>query len=179
MPVLSSANTPTTKTYERFLLKIKEKDINVIAAKYEAKYYIENVELQLFSPLFQYSELNNMSVLCKITAFTTKFLFPGDASVEEMADLYAKSSDFSCDVMAAAHHGSRESLHKNFLLRCNPKIVVYSCSLDNSYGHPHSETVDFFNSLGVTSYKTCTDGTLVFDCSVDGYEITKKGTIRR
>jgi competence protein ComEC len=178
MPKLSSINTPTTKTYENFLLKIKEKGIKVIAAKFGEKYYINNTVLETFAPLEQDKDLNNMSVVCRISAFGTSFLFPGDASISELNDFYKRGTDFSCDVIAAAHHGSNESLHKNFLTRCNPDIVVYSCGEDNSYGHPHEEVVDFFDDLGTKSYRTDIVGSLLFTCDEDGYTVKEKGRTR-
>lgn len=178
MPRLSSVNTPTTKTYENFLLKIKEKGIKAIAARYGEKYYINNTMLEIFAPLEQDKDLNNMSVVCKVTAFSSSFLFPGDASISEMSDFYNKGTDFSCDVMAAAHHGSSESLHKKLLTKSNPDIVVYSCGEDNSYGHPHDEVEEFFNKLGSKSYRTDKSGTLLFICDADGYTVKEKGSMR-
>ena len=178
MPKLSSINTPTNKTYEKFLLKIKEKGIKAIAAKFGEKYYINNTVLETFAPLEQDKDLNNMSVVCRISAFGTSFLFPGDASISELNDFYKRGTDFSCDVIAAAHHGSNESLHKNFLTRCNPDIVVYSCGEDNSYGHPHEEVVDFFDDLGTKSYRTDIVGSLLFTCDEDGYTVKEKGRTR-
>lgn len=178
MPKLSEINTPTTKTYENFLLKIKEKGIKAIAAKYGEKYYINNTMLEVFAPLEQDKDLNNMSVVCRVTAFSTSFLFPGDASIAEMSDFNNKNTNFSCDIMAAAHHGSSESLNKKFLTECNPDIVVYSCGEDNSYGHPHNETVDFYNKLGCKSYRTDKSGTILFTCDADGYTVKEKGSMR-
>ena len=178
MPRLSAINTPTTKTYENFLLKIKEKGIRVIAAAYGEKYYMNNTVLETFAPLEQDKDINNMSVVCRVTAFGTTFLFPADASTGEMSDFYSKGTDFSCDVMAAAHHGSNESLNKKFLTRCNPDIVVYSCGEDNSYGHPHDEVVDFFVGIGTKSYRTDTVGSLLFTCDEEGYNVKEKGRTR-
>lgn len=178
MPKLSSVNIPTTKTYENFLLKIKEKGIRAIAAKTGESYYINNVTLETIAPVEQDKDLNNMSVVCKITTFGTSFLLPGDASFSEMNDFYNYGVNASCDIMSVAHHGSSESLHKKFLTRCNPDVVVYSCGEDNSYGHPHVEVVDFFHKLGAESYRTDVSGTIVFVCDEDGYSIKEKGRTR-
>lgn len=178
MPKLSEINTPTTKTYENFLIEVKESGAKVIAAKYGEKYYMNNTVLEIFAPLEQDKDLNNMSVVCRVTAFGTRFLLPGDASISEMNDFYKKGTDFSCDIMAAAHHGSNESLHKKFLTRCNPDIVVYSCGEDNSYGHPHKEVVDFFAALGSESYRTDVVGSVMFTCKEDGYTVKENGRTR-
>ena len=178
MPRLTSINMPTTKTYENFLIKIKEKGIKAISAAYSEKYYINNTMLETFAPLEQVKDINNMSVVCKVTAFSTSFLFPGDASKSEMDDFYNKGADLSCDIMAAAHHGSNESLHKKLLTRCNPDIIVYSCGKENSYGHPHDETVEFFDMLGTESYRTDVVGTLLFTCDEDGFTVKEKGKTR-
>ena len=174
MPRLTEENTPTTKTYENFLLKIDEKNINVIAAKYGQTYEIENAVLQILGPVAQLDDLNDMSVICKVKALSTTFLFPGDAEKEELKSVYALGADFSCDIMAAAHHGSSTSLYEPYLEKAKPSVVVFSCGKDNSYGHPHEETVSYFEKIGSEIYRTDYAGNVIFTCNADGYKIDTK-----
>ena len=171
MPKLSSANIPTTKTYENLLLKIKEKNIKAIAATYGARYMMGDALMEIYSPVKQYDDLNNMSVVCRVKANCATFLLPGDASIGELTDMYYKGTDFSSDILVAAHHGSSESLHKKFYYNVNPDVVVYSCGEDNSYGHPHKEGVDFFGKMGCKIYRTDKNGNIVFTCNSDGYKV--------
>ena len=45
------------------------------------------------------------------------------------------------DVLKVAHHGSSGSTCEEFLKKINPKLSLISCGKNNSYGHPHEETL--------------------------------------
>ena len=45
-------------------------------------------------------------------------------------------------LLKVAHHGSKYSTDLSFLETTNPTISVISCGEDNSYGHPHTETLE-------------------------------------
>lgn len=171
MPELSEINMPTTRTYEKFLLKIADKNINAIAAEYGKKYQVGGAVLQIFGPVTQNKDINNMSVICKVTAVSTSFLFPGDAEKAEMSSVMPKSPNLKCDVMAMGHHGSSTSIEKNFLKAADPAIAVISCGKDNSYGHPHKETIEYLNSHGIEYYRTDKHGNIIFTCDKNGYSI--------
>ena len=56
-------------------------------------------------------------------------------------------------VMTVPHHGSRFSSGADFLKQTNPKIAIISAGKNNSYGHPHKETLerlDEFTQNGAT-----------------------------
>ena len=44
--------------------------------------------------------------------------------------------------MKAAHHGSRNSSSEIFLQKVRPKYTIISAGIENSYGHPHRETIE-------------------------------------
>ena len=50
------------------------------------------------------------------------------------------------------------------------KKCVISCGRDNSYGHPHQETLDRLNAAGVTVFRTDVQGTVI--AVSDGSSIT-------
>ncbi len=171
MPELSEINMPTTRTYEKFLLKIADKNIKAIAAEYGKKYQVGGAVLQIFGPVEQNKDINNMSVICKVTAVSTSFLFPGDAEKAEMSSVMPKSPNLKCDVMAMGHHGSSTALEKKFLSAADPSVAVISCGKDNSYGHPHKETINYLNSNGIEYYRTDKHGNIIFSCDKNGYSI--------
>ena len=58
------------------------------------------------------------------------------------------------------HHGSSNASSYRFLRETNPEAVVISCGYDNSYGHPHRETLERIEDLGAALYRTDTQGTI-------------------
>ena len=64
------------------------------------------------------------------------------------------------DVLKVGHHGSRESSSDNFLQALCPSYAVISCGYDNSYGHPHAETLETLEKYNVTCYRSDLNGTI-------------------
>ncbi len=172
MPRLTSENTPTTKTYEKLLETILNKKINVIAAKYGSKYTCGKILFEIFGPVEQNNDLNNMSVILKADVNSTTFLIAGDAEKTEMRSVMNKNPNLSCDIMLMGHHGSRTSLETSFLESASPSATVISCGLDNSYGHPHEETLKYLNNHSIKYYRTDKSGTIMVNCVDDGYKIS-------
>ena len=172
MPKLTSSNAPTTKTYESFLQLIYDKNINAVAAKYGKMYNVGKINLTVLGPVEQNKDLNNMSVICKADADSTTFLLSGDAETPEMRSVLKKSPNLSCDVMLMGHHGSRTSLEEEYLQLADPSAAVIQCGLNNSYGHPHEETLDYLEQNSIKCYRTDLCGSIVFTCTAKGYRVT-------
>jgi len=172
MPKLSSSNVPTTKTYETLLELISQKNIKAIAAKYNSEYTCKNISFKLFGPIWQNDDLNNMSVICKADVNSTTVLISGDAEKPEMKSVMNKSPNLSCDIMLMGHHGSKTSLEKSFLKSASPSVAIISCGLNNSYGHPHEETIEYLNKQKIKYYRTDESGDIVIHCYDSGYKIT-------
>ncbi len=85
----------------------------------------------------------------------------GDAGVETEMQM-APKGDWSADIIHAGHHGSKSSTSDAWLEEVDPKICVYSCGRDNTYGHPAPEVVDRISRKGIRAYRTDRDGTLTF-----------------
>lgn len=172
MPKLTSSNTPTTKTYENFLQTIYDKKINAIAVGYGKTYNVGKTSLTILGPVEQNKDLNNMSVVCKADVNSTIFLLSGDAEAPEMKSILKKSPNLSCDVMLMGHHGSRTSLEKAYLRSASPSAAVIQCGLNNSYGHPHEETINYLKKNSIKYYRTDLSGSIVFTCTAKGYRVT-------
>lgn len=172
MPKLSSENTPTTKTYESLLETIINKKIKVIPAKFGKEYTVGKITLEIFGPIEQSGDLNNMSVICKASVNSTTVLLSGDAEKKEMKSVMNKNPDLSCDVMLMGHHGSRSSLEKSYLRSADPGIGIISCGLDNSYGHPHEETIKYLENNNIKFFRTDKVGTIVLNCYDNGYKVS-------
>ncbi|GEM_PF-1184144 len=57
------------------------------------------------------------------------------------------------DVYLVDHHGSRYSSNPTFLNELDPEVSIISVG-QNSYGHPHPETIDRLNAIGTAIYQT-------------------------
>ena len=94
-----------------------------------------------------------------------------DQLIRESADAMVESGlDLKADVLKAGHHGSSTSTSDAFLAAVDPDYAVISCGKDNSYGHPHQETMDKLNAADISIFRTDEQGTVV--AVSDGSSIT-------
>lgn len=109
----------------------------------------------------EYSDPNNSSICLKITMENVSYLFAGDSEEISEQDILLSGEDISSTVYHVSHHGSYSSSSQNFLNAMSPEYGVISCGKDNSYGHPHQETVDKLRDMNVAMFRTDIQGTIV------------------
>lgn len=178
MPELEEFNTPTTRVYEDLLTAIDENNINVaFQDEYLNGWYsLDNVELITFGAAEQSDNLNDMSVICRLSYISysdtgsnadTTILIPGDAEKDELKEVkFGKT-----DILAMPHHGSSTSIYKPFLDAVDADVAVISCGEGNSYGHPHKEALDYINANAMTCLRTDEMGDIVFKVTDEGYSL--------
>lgn len=117
-------------------------------------------------------ELNNSSIVAKLTYGDTSFMFTGDAESDEEWEILGtyRTEALDSDVLKVGHHGSSTSTSKAFFRAVSPSIAVISCGQANDYGHPHSETLDLLEKEGTEYYRTDRDSTVII--ASDGSTVT-------
>ncbi len=162
----------TTKTYENFLLTIKEKGLKVTPAK--AGLNLDcgpEVKTVFVAPNSEpYESINDYSIVLKLTYGSTSFLFTGDAETVSEQEILAARTDVEADVLKVGHHGSNTSTSDPFLQAVSPEIAVISVGEGNSYGHPSPQVIAALTESNVEIYRTDLHGTFVI--TSDGQEIT-------
>ncbi len=124
--------------------------------------------VEIWSPKGVYEDINSYSLITKLTKGAKTFLFLGDATGEEIAEL---NIDYAADVMKAAHHGSANCgcNSEDLLNKVDPEYFVISCGYQNDYGHPHRETMAMITNRNIPTFRTDLQGTV--HCSCDGQNI--------
>ncbi len=112
---------------------------------------------------------NNSSLVLHISYGKTSFLITGDIETRAENEIIA-NTDIECDVLKVPHHGSSTSSSKKFIQAANPTYGIISAGKDNSYGHPHAETLDTLDNEDIRIYRTDTDGSISFVVTTDGIE---------
>ena len=64
------------------------------------------------------------------------------------------------DILKVAHHGSGYSTSSDFLAAANPTAAIISCGRNNSYGHPHADTLQRLEDAGIPWYLTTDYGAM-------------------
>lgn len=103
---------------------------------------------------------NNSSLVLKIESASggrnRTFLFTGDIEEEAQEDIIHLGKWLKSDVLKVPHHGGRTSAYKPFYDVASPEIAVISAGRDNSFGHPHQDTLEMLGSAKI--YRTDMNG---------------------
>lgn len=158
------------KTYQKLIQALDNKQLKYSTPKVGSQYFLGTAKITILAPNAEYDNPNDSSIALSIQNGNNKFLFTGDASESAEEDIVKNNDDISADVYKAGHHGSKYSTSKDFFKAVNPKYAVISCGENNSYGHPHAETLNTFRTNSVSVYRTDEDGTII--ATSDGNKIT-------
>ncbi len=170
MPPLADDIVPTTAVFKRLLDAIEDNGITATPAQPGLSFDLGGASLQLLSPLGDYNDLNNCSIVSRLDCGEVSFLFMGDAEKEVEEDLIDEGMPLKADVLKCGHHGSNTSSSDDFLDAVSPRMAAISCGVDNDYGHPHKEVLQRLEERNITAYRTDLCGSIVF--TTDGKEIS-------
>ena len=167
--MLEPGTTNDSKTYENLERMIQEKNIPKSLAK--AGMNIDmggGAYLEILFPDRDVSswERNDGSIIMKLVYGENSIMLTGDATVStEQIILDKYPAEFlDVDILKVGHHGSYTSTRDSFVKALSPKYALVSVGKDNTYGHPHIETMDTLNKLGAEILRTDLVGTIIFEC---------------
>lgn len=161
----------TTKTFENMLTAIKNKKLKITEPKAGDTFKLSTASCTILGPISsKYEDLNDYSIVLKMTFGNNTFLFMGDAESVSEKEILEKKYDVKADVLKVGHHGSDSSTSTDFLNKVNPKHAVISVGKGNDYGHPTQATMDKLKNKKIPVYRTDENKTIV--ATSDGKNIT-------
>jgi competence protein ComEC len=161
----------TTRTFENLLLTIRNKGLKITAPVPGTEYRLGNTSFTILAPnSSSYKNLNDYSVVVRLTYGSTSFLFTGDAEQTSEKEILAKGYNIKSDVLKVGHHGSKTSTTTRFLDAVSPRYAVICVGANNQYGHPAPETLSKLAERGIKVYRTDEAGTII--ATSDGKSIS-------
>lgn len=118
------------------------------------------------------ADANEESCVVLLRVGDTKVLFAGDISANEERAIIKQWPDLEVDVLLAPHHGSRTSSSYTFVGALAPKVVVFSTSYPNHWGHPHQEVVARYERIGAKIYHLGKSGALTINWQGDEIKLS-------
>lgn len=159
----------TSKTFEDVLDAVANKGLKIKSPSPGDTIDFNGLEIEVLGPQREYKDFNNNSIVLKVNAGETAFLFTGDAEETAEKDILQAGYDLQADVLKVGHHGSSTSSSQAFLQAVKPKYAVISVGVGNSYHHPEEEALQRLQSIGAEIYRTDLQGNIV--CTTDGKNI--------
>jgi competence protein ComEC len=173
--VLDSGQPHSSQVYETFLTLIDKKNIPYNVAQRGQKINLDkDLIIDVLSPpptLFS-DDLNQNSIVLKVTYNKVSFLFTGDAGAEAESSLISTSYDLKSDILKVGHHGSSSATSTAFLDDVKPAISIIEVGAGNDYGHPTQQTLNALKGVGATIYRTDTSGNIMITTNGLTYSTT-------
>ena len=149
----------TTRTFEEVLDALEEKNIPFETPEEDESLTFSDTNFKVLHVGKDKKDLNDTSIVLKLTYKNTSYLFMGDATSSVEKDILDK--DIKSDVLKVGHHGSQYSSTISFLKKVSPKYAIIEVGKNNSYNHPKEITLKKLEDLGTKIYRTDEDGTII------------------
>lgn len=115
---------------------------------------------------------NEFSIVATLGLKDFKALLTGDVSGKLLDELVERGKIEKTNYIKIPHHGSRNGISEKLLEMTEPEIAVISAGKDNSYGHPHKETLEILKDKNIKILRTDQMGDI--EIITDGERIWKE-----
>lgn len=145
--VMNSPRAGESALYDAWVEELEDARVQVTTADRGQTIYLgDGATLQVLAPdaedvLLPAHDLNEASLVLRLTMGEVSFLLTGDLDENGEADLIRSGADIAATVLKVGHHGSRSSTSEAFLTRVDPLVDVISVGEDNRFGHPTDEVL--------------------------------------
>ena len=155
--VYAPTKTYSSNIFDKFVYYTDQQSLTITIPEPGDSFTLGNVNLTVLGPVKSYPDPNNTSIVIMAEFGSTRFLFTGDMEKEaenDMLDYWGEKYNWNCDVLKSGHHGSSTSSSYRLIYETDPEYIVISVGKDNSYGHPHRETVALYKDAGIPAFRT-------------------------
>ena len=167
----------STATYENLLALVEERGIPYTVAERGQTIALDpGLDVRVLNPAAQpLGDINEDSVVLKVTYGDISYLFMGDAGKPAEESMVKAGLDLDADVLKVGHHASRYASSAEFLAAVSPAISVIFVGEGNDYGHPHEEALERLEAAGSRVYRTDRDGTVIVATDGQALAVTTGG----
>lgn len=179
----------TTNWYLKLMNKIKSDKCQVEFAEVGDVYNIEDAKMQIIAAQRDCNNLNNYSIVTKVSFGEIDMIMTGDAETEVEEEILKSRVNIDAEILKVGHHGSDTSSSEEFLDAINPDYSLISCEVGNQHEHPIKSTMDKLKERNIEVYRTDESGSVVititsndinFNCKpgdyLSGIELEEKVT---
>ena len=164
-----SADIKKTQTELTLLNTLKTLKVKTEYAVNEKVYTFGDMKLTTFITEKPQTDKNEYSVVTKVEYKNASYLFMGDAGKTVEKEFIEHKYPLKSDILKAGHHGSSKSSSSKFIKYVKPRYCVFSCGLDNDYGHPHSEVLQIMKKQKIDYFRTDLQGTIIIGTDGNRY----------
>ncbi len=154
-----------TSIFRKWQELISEENARIFIAKAGQRITAGKTNFEILFPFKSLQDklvkdANNSSIVLRLDFGETSFLFTGDVYKSVEKELIERGINIGSDVLKIGHHGSKTSTAEEFVRKVLPEMAVISVGKNNSYGHPHPETLVTLGKYGINVFRTDLDGNI-------------------
>ena len=157
----------TTKTFEDVLDALLNKSITFETPNIDDTINLGEATIKIIYVGNDQKNLNNDSIVVKVTYKDISFLFMGD--LESDIEKTILDKDIKANILKVGHHGSDTSSSIDFIDKVNPAYAIISVGKNNSYNHPKDTIIKRLQDKKINILRTDLSGTIVI--TSDGQKI--------
>lgn len=166
---------PQTQTGNRLYAAAQAEGAKVKIPQLGDRYTFDNFTLTVLSPdptdtQSEDTLTNDHSTILGVSFGTTDLLLTADAPTKKISQAFQRWTTLTLplEVLKVGHHGSRTATSVDLLKQLSPQQAVISVGENNSYGHPHPETLQALEQTHIPYSRTDQQGSLEFWLTPDG-----------
>mgnify|MGYP001579574114 CR=1 FL=1 len=173
--VFESGTFNDSKIYQNLATEIKRQNIPHILVKRGMRLNVGGgAMIDILFPDRDVSTwtTNDGSIVARLSYGNTSMMLTGDATTLTEKIILKENSlaQLKSTILKVGHHGSRSSTSASFVKAVAPMYALISDGKNNKYGHPHKETLNTLDSLGIKISRTDLLGTII--ANSDGQNVT-------
>lgn len=160
------------EVYENMVKLAKKQQVSVMYLKKKDKLIDGMLSMNCLHPAsgFETEDRNDYSTVLLLNYKNFNMLFTGDVSNEGEQAVIDNPELMQCDVLKAAHHGSKYTNSEELLSIVKPSYTVISAAKNNDYGHPHKEVLERLDACKSKYFCTMDYGAI--SIASDGEKVT-------
>jgi competence protein ComEC len=112
---------------------------------------------------YEEGQRNEVSLVGRLSWGSEDVLLTGDLPSEQERSLLQSHQTLEAEVLKVGHHGSKNSSDVDFLAAVQPKLCLISAGKDNSYGHPHADTLKRLQDVNCQIISTIDNGSMTVE----------------
>jgi len=180
---LATNSSHTSKSYLKLLQTVKAENVTaVVPTSKPRRIELGSVTMTILpQPPEDTKEENDNSIGVRLQYGGFSMLLTGDSEPPSRAWWAANCRDLirDCSVLKLAHHGSHNGTDADWLDIVRPELAVVSVGQGNSYGHPHSETLDLLKRYQIPLIRTDQWGTITLVSDGETWNLVSSALARR
>lgn len=122
---------------------------------------------------YKYTSNNDSSTVFMLKYKRFSMLMMGDAEKSAEEKLLKNNNISKATVLKTGHHGSKGASCEAFLKAVTPEIALISSGINNSYGHPHIQTLDRLDKVNAKVINTQDSGAISIGTDGENIKISQ------